>query len=1051
MPKSCFWAISHKGNLLSLDLNSLVWKAEKTNVARQSFKKISSQVTCAWGIGGDQKIYHMVFSSDIPVRAQVSCYENERWSVLGGWSQKSLIFTDRPHWSTEDGEPSPKDSFEVPLKWKWEADWYIDESSSCDDRGWQYAVDFPRTFHKHRGKFSFVRRRKWSRYRYFTGFDSWIRVAWEDNRHDPLQDITTGGSYLPRQASGYLSVWALTFSGKVLYREGICQACPQGEKWTPVFESDDLNLVQIAAGPSGLLWGLQWDGAAVARTGISYQNPLGKSWATIDCPKRMSNSVALGQISVGMNVVWALSQNQKVYYRKGIDGEKAYSDDNYAIGSGWVEMVGEFKFLSVGPNDQVWAVDREDNIVIRTDVVPNEPAGRKWKRIKQSPTASEVNLQFAKEDIMHWIWINSGACFVDTAYFKNTLNLGSIRRNDSCDSFSSKLKEKWRLKLLENLKKRNELQVDRYHTFERVFSTNGSVQYSKRTKCRMQIDKEYNFWCDCHVKFQSAEDDNEAVLLLYYTNRGQYEEIRVPLCEITCVNMTAIPSQPNTFAVNTLERTFRRKALVLSIEDEKEAADWIRLIAIETAKVRIPVGKMRPDKNTVWATTTSGDIFFCKRTSSGEFPLDKMFWFQIGGHMKKVTAGVDGIVWAVGFDGKAYVYSGGEGGGIMEGHEFSTEGIYNQEDTQTIDVYENQRWNPIQGFSDRRFPSDRAPWSDETGSYPCTKEGYRLPSSKWKWDGDWQIAYDSGLSDDDGWQYAVDFPRHYHNYRGINDYVRRRKWTRKCKLKTTGPWELIESDMLLADVAIQVDPGDTIAYCIAVWAVSIKGDVFFRDSVHATVPKGHAWRHVPVNDRFVSISMGSNRRVWGVAADGAAYLRSGFGDDAVLGTQWIRCSGQEISLRQIFVGSDLVLALDEEGRSWRRAQTTRTFPEGTEWIEWVHGLSNISLGCRNDTWIVRGKDVEICIRSNEDNLNGSRMICVLSGNWNTVCIRGFTPDISEADECLDHSCSGETLPKEPSSTVGATITLPRNLLDGGVSIFDLYKHESSSSDSEDDC
>ena len=59
---------------------------------------------------------------------------------------------------------------------------------------------------------------------------------------------------------------------------------------------------------------------------------------------------------------------------------------------------------------------------------------------------------------------------------------------------------------------------------------------------------------------------------------------------------------------------------------------------------------------------------------------------------------------------------------------------------------------------------------------------------------------------------------------------------RKCKLKTTGPWILVESDIRLVDVAIQTDPGDTVAYCVGVWAVSTNGDVYYRDSVFATQP-----------------------------------------------------------------------------------------------------------------------------------------------------------------------------------------------------------------------
>ena len=41
------------------------------------------------------------------------------------------------------------------------------------------------------------------------------QVNWEEDKKDPFQDISIGGSLLPRQPAGYLAVWALTFCGKV--------------------------------------------------------------------------------------------------------------------------------------------------------------------------------------------------------------------------------------------------------------------------------------------------------------------------------------------------------------------------------------------------------------------------------------------------------------------------------------------------------------------------------------------------------------------------------------------------------------------------------------------------------------------------------------------------------------------------------------------------------------------------------------------------------------------------------------------------------------------
>lgn len=48
-----------------------------------------------------------------------------------------------------------------------------------------------------------------------------------------------------------------------------------------------------------------------------------------------------------------------------------------------------------------------------------------------------------------------------------------------------------------------------------------------------------------------------------------------------------------------------------------------------------------------------------------------------------------------------------------------------------------QRWNPVDGFSDRLLPSDRWQWSDVTGLQHQPLDGFRLPSVSWEWEGDW--------------------------------------------------------------------------------------------------------------------------------------------------------------------------------------------------------------------------------------------------------------------------------------------------------------------------
>jgi len=998
MPKPCFWAINRNGQVHYLILPDMEWKLLIPNVSRQSFKKISAQEHCAWAIGADQRIYMCVFPTDIPIRAKVSTFENQRWSVTKGWSDKAMIVTDRPAWSSEDGRtPLLKSSFTLEPHWKWEDEWFRDLSSEFDDEGWQYAIDFPRRYSRTKRKLSFVRRSKWSRYKSYDGFGKWIRIQWEEDRKDPFQDITVGGSLLPRQPTGYLSVWALTFCGKLLYRDGIAQSCPEGTQWIRIDGCEDFNLTQVSVGPSGLLWAIQWDGTPIVRIGISHENPIGRFWQKIGLPSKCPPTFQFAHVSVGMGAVWALGRNDKVFYRKGIDGVQAYTNENSACGCNWIDMVGDFKLISVGPNDQVWAIDKSGAVFVRTDITQNEPVGRKWKLFKASPGLSGVDMTVLAEGLTQWIWINSGGCNVDAMFLKNPPKRSVRLPRES--------REPWRTKTLEFLKQRNESEINRYKTFNRVIESENPNLWSKSAKCHMLSNKELNLWCECHVKFQTEEDPSRNAVLFYYSTRDDFSEIRVPLKEISCVNRSVIPSHPNTFVVNTLERTHRRNPLIVSMDSENEANEWITLISLEAAKIRLSHPLRKPTRNSVWATTVSGDVFFCPRSTWEGFALDAMFWMQVGGHMKYVTAGVDGVVWGIGFDGTAYAYSGGEGGGIFEGQGFSDEEIYEQEDSEDIFIYENQRWNPYEGFTDRLLPSDRWAWSNKSGTYQCPRNGYQLPSSQWRWDGDWEYVYKKGKTDDNGWQYAVDFPARYHSSRNVHDFVRRRKWKRKCRLKTTGPWLLVESDMKLADVAIQTDPGDTVAYCIAVWAVGTNGYVYYRDSVHAAHPTGHSWRFISATVKFVSISIGSHRKVWGIAEDGSAYLRAGFGSDALIGTQWFRCEGSRIPLRRISVGSDAVLALDSEGKLWRRKEITPTFPEGTQWMYIGDGFSHVTMGFRNDTWIVRSNDVEVCIGRDTENPIGSGVICVLAGDWRTVCIRGCTPEVVEADEVIEQDLS----------------------------------------------
>lgn len=77
------------------------------------------------------------------------------------------------------------------------------------------------------------------------------------------------------------------------------------------------------------------------------------------------------------------------------------------------------------------------------------------------------------------------------------------------------------------------------------------------------------------------------------------------------------------------------------------------------------------------------------------------FWRQVGGHLRTIECNSVGIVWGIGYDHTAWVYTGGYGGGFFQGLASSTDNIYTQTDVKSVYIYENQRWNPVTGYTNR--------------------------------------------------------------------------------------------------------------------------------------------------------------------------------------------------------------------------------------------------------------------------------------------------------------------------------------------------------------
>lgn len=95
---------------------------------------------------------------------------------------------------------------------------------------------------------------------------------------------------------------------------------------------------------------------------------------------------------------------------------------------------------------------------------------------------------------------------------------------------------------------------------------------------------------------------------------------------------------------------------------------------------------------------------------------------------REVGFGSGGRLWALGGDHQVYVF--------VFGVEVP---IRVQEHT-----YENQRWNPIEGFCSSLLPTDRPKFSSGDGTRAKDRDKVKLPTMAWRWEGDWYLDTNYG-------------------------------------------------------------------------------------------------------------------------------------------------------------------------------------------------------------------------------------------------------------------------------------------------------------------
>ncbi|XP_046426690.1 tectonin beta-propeller repeat-containing protein isoform X1 [Neodiprion fabricii] len=383
MPSSYLYAINNEGRVFGLSTSGNMWR--EFMYLGLEFKQLSAVPHFMWAIGGDRQVYVHVHGLDIPIRIKEETYENERWLPLEGFSGR-LLPTDRYNFSSQDGTVDrSRDKVKLPsMAWQWEGDWHIEttlDGQPLDHDGWTYAVDFPATYSTNKQWKSCVRRRKWVRYRRYSAMNSWCAIAplHKDATKEPFIDVAVGGNQILGGHSGNMVVWAVTAHGRIMFRVGVSTTSPEGQRWSAIKMSNGYEAIQVSVGPTGLAWIILTNGKALVRTGVCRENLMGDGWAEVEPP---NDKLRLTQVGVGIDSVWAVTNDGSVWFRKGVNGQSSMLCEQMATGTGWVDMLSKMALVSVSPDDQVWAIGHDDRcLYYRTGIRGTDRTGKKWRMI----------------------------------------------------------------------------------------------------------------------------------------------------------------------------------------------------------------------------------------------------------------------------------------------------------------------------------------------------------------------------------------------------------------------------------------------------------------------------------------------------------------------------------------------------------------------------------------------------------------------------------------------------------------------------------------------
>uniref|UniRef100_A0A7I4Y739 Galectin domain-containing protein n=1 Tax=Haemonchus contortus TaxID=6289 RepID=A0A7I4Y739_HAECO len=245
-----------------------------------------------------------------------------------------------------------------------------------------------------------------------------------------------------------------------------------------------------------------------------------------------------------------------------------------------------------------------------------------------------------------------------------------------------------------------------------------------------------------------------------------------------------------------------------------------------------------------------------------------------------------------------------------------------------VEIYANQRWYPVAGWSSRTLPTDRAAFSNEDGSKSGDMSGFQLKADGWRWEESWIVDVDVRKCDMEGWEYATNFAgAAWSPKKSVSSFVRRRRWKRHMRYTSIEKWAELPREEKTTFVELAVGGFDLLPdrNCL-LFALSKDGYVYRRVGIDGNNPGGDSWRKIPEieseegREDLAKISCSASLGTLVVLTwDGRLFFRAGITRDCRDGTTWCPLlAPQNLPLAFISIGTRSMWVVSVDGKLWSK-------------------------------------------------------------------------------------------------------------------------------------